>query len=623
MRLPKCLVLSRYFFDQFKEKTLKLFKELVLAIAIVMALFLPAHSQSVKESYLKAKDYFREGNYSFAMESFRELAQQNQKHEFKEYSAFYYALSAYKNGDLGLARSMWLQMERKNAGWKNIGEVFYWLAQVYFEEGQLNKGIYYARRSKLDGVDGLLNQYISDTTEVNRLEMLHYQYPEDELIAFKTAGAIKRQKISNRNFQLLNLLVNKFEFDKEEFGIPDIGDSQLKDEYNIAVLLPFLFDSIGDTRRIQRNRPIMDLYTGLLMAVDTLNAHGIQIRINPYDTKKLASIADELVRMEEMKSMDLIIGPLFPDPARIVRDFCFENKINWVNPISPNSELIQNNPYAFLFKPTIETQAINAARFAVDSLNWKQNALVVYEQNKADSISAYTYAQAILEAGFEVLDIIGVTDTTVKPVFDKLTEKWDTVYTQNQIDSVVKITDRLVNIKTRRSITEKDSIESYEEFFVVEPDSIGHIYVASSKQLYASNFISAVNVRGDSTKIIGRGKWKDHKMLTIQQLQALGVYFIDPDYVDRASDAFAQFRKDYVKNFRRDVSQYVIVGYEMMYYFGSMMRKYGHYFQKGAPNAGFTKGQLMSGAEFRFANSNQHVPITKFINSEVKKLNTY
>ena len=92
-----------------------------------------AQLQSEQSNYLKAKEYFDQGEYVFAMYYFRKLASTNQKLAFKDYASFYYALSAYKNGDISLAKSMWLQMATKNKKWENIDDVYYWLAQVYFE----------------------------------------------------------------------------------------------------------------------------------------------------------------------------------------------------------------------------------------------------------------------------------------------------------------------------------------------------------------------------------------------------------------------------------------------------------------------------------------------------------
>lgn len=595
-----------------------------------IALFYPVFSllvsqaiaQDEQSDYLKAKQYFSEGNYRFAMDYFRRLAGNNQDHAFQEYAAFYYGLSAYKNGDTSNAKAMWLQMDEENGDWKQIREVHLYLAEIYFVEENFERGVYFAKKSKLEESKTLMQQSLAKVDSLPLLEGLNDQFPEDEIIAKIVADKINDQQMSDRNFQLLNQLVNQFDLNKATYGLPEIGASQMKSSYNVAILLPFMFEDLSYTARIERNKFVMELYAGILMALDTLNLEGQYLNIFPYDTKRNSEITEAIFEIPEMKSMDLIVGPLFPGPSRVANNFSFENQINMINPLISNSDAIQNNPFSFLFKADTETQALAAAQLTIDSVKNKY-AMIFYENNERDSLNAYTYSQRIQEAGFEVLINAGVVDTTVRQAYDLLTEKYEVGYTKDQIDSVLDLSmpgyERYV--KERKSSITKDSIEYYEEFFTLAPDSIGHVYVASSKALFASNFISALSVRDDSTRLIGRGNWKEFPTLTLEEMERLGIYFVDPEYVDHNDEAFKNFRKKYLRSYKSEPSFNAIIGYEMMFYVGNMIKNYGHYFQKGNPDVGFVKGQLLQGTEYNFRNSNQYVPITILSNSKQKIVN--
>ena len=156
---------------------------------------------------------------------------------------------------------------------------------------------------------------------------------------------------------------------------------------------------------------------------------------------------------------------------------------------------------------------------------------------------------------------------------------------------------------------------------MIEKDSIGHIFLASSKPLHASMFISAVEIRGDNIPIIGRYDWLKDEMLTIDQMERLGIYFISPDFILQSKPTFKKFRRDYQKEFKEIPSMNSMLGYEVMMYTGEMMKKYGNYFQKGALEEGFVSGKLFYGIDYKIFNSNQVVPITQFINSELKLVN--
>lgn len=579
-------------------------------------------AQNDQSDFLKAKQYFSEENYTFAMDYFRRLAGNNQTHAFKDYAAYYYGLSAYRNGDTTNAKAMWLQMDERNGDWKQIKEVRHFLAEIYFTERNYPQGVYFAKKAGLTESKALMKQELLKADSLAILEDLNEQFPGDEIIAKITADKINDQKMSDRNFQLLNRLVNQFDLDKSTYGLPEIGESELKDSYNIAVLLPFMFEDLSYTARTERNKFVMELYAGMLMAADSLNMDQKYLNVFPYDTKRNAEITEAIFDQPEMKSMDLVVGPLFPGPSQVANDFSFENQINMINPLISNSNAIQNNPFAFLFKADTETQALAAAQLAIDSVKNKY-AMIFYENNERDSLSAYTYSQRIQEAGFEVLINAAVVDTTVRQAYDLLTEKYEVGYTEEQVDSVKAMIlpgeERFV--KERKSTITKDSIEYYEEFFTLAPDSIGHVYVASSKALFASNFISALSIRADSTKLIGRGNWKEFPTLTLEEMERLGIYFVDPEFVDLKNPVFRSFRQSYLKVYKTEPSFNAIIGYEMMFYVGSMLKDYGHYFQKGNPDVGFLKGQLLQGVEFNFRNSNQYVPITILSDSKQKVVN--
>lgn len=598
----------------------------LLKFALFCSLFLllvaQVNAQDDQSDYLKAKQYFSEGNYRFAMDYFRRLAGNGQTHAFKEYAAYYYGLSAYRNGDTTNAKAMWLQMDERSADWKQIREVRHFLAEIYFAQKNYEQGVYYAKKSGLDESKALMKQSLIKIDSLPMLSYLNDHFPDDEVIAKILADKINNQPISERNFQLLNQVVNQFDLDKSKYGLPEIGESEIKSSYNVAVLLPFMFEDLSYTARTERNKFVMELYAGMLMAVDSLNKDLAYINIFPYDTKRSTEETEAIFERPEMQSMDLIVGPLFPGPSKVANDFSFEYQINMINPLISNSDAIQNNPFSFLFKADTETQALAAAQLAIDSVKNKY-AMIFYENNERDSLSAYTYSQRIQEEGFEVLINAAVVDTTVRQAYDLLTEKYEVGYTKGQADSVMALIapgeERF--IKERKSSITKDSIEYYEEFFTVAPDSIGHIYVASSKPLFASNFISALSIRADSTLLIGRGNWKEFPTLTLEEMERLGIYFIDPEYVDASSLAFKQFRREYLKVYKTEPSFNAIMGYEMMYYVGTMIKQYGHYFQKGNPEVGFVKGQLLQGTEFNFKNSNQYVPITILSNSQQKVVN--
>ena len=69
---------------------------------------------------------------------------------------------------------------------------------------------------------------------------------------------------------------------------------------------------------------------------------------------------------------DLIIGPLFENTFEVASDYSYNNRVNIINPLSTSSDLIKHNPYAFLFRSTIEVQSRKTAEIAESTTNTRK-----------------------------------------------------------------------------------------------------------------------------------------------------------------------------------------------------------------------------------------------------------
>jgi tetratricopeptide (TPR) repeat protein len=586
-------------------------------MVVLVCLNLPLFAQNEKQIFLNGKQSLEEGRYNFAMESFKNLTSPDSKHGYKEYASFYYGLAAYKSGNLGLARSMWLQIESKYPKWKNMPEAYYWLAEVYFQEGEPALATDYAIKSKSKNTDGLISNYLSKVDDVAVLKRIQKKHSKNKAIANMVVQAIMKQPMAERDFGLVRKLSEQFEFQMASFGLPDIDRSEKKKAYSVAVMLPFMFETLDNTSRVEKNKFVLDIYNGIVQAANELNGDEQKIRVFPYDTKKSRKETAKILDKPEMKEMDLIIGPLYPDPSKLTSDFCFANKINMINPVSSTSAIINNNPYSFLLKPTDEVQAVKAAEYALDSFQVNKNVYIFFDTKK-DSVMADVYAQRLKKEGYEVLLKAHVDEEKITKVYEKLTETYEAVLTEEEADSIRKIPGRIVKESKPRS---NEEMYLYEERYMVEWDSIGHVYMASSDPLHASMLISATEIRGDQIPIIGRGNWLKGDMVTIEQVERLGVSFVSADYVDPKKGSFEAFRDNYHKQYKTTPSLNSMLGYELMMYTGEMMLQYGNHFQVGTLERGRIPGRLFVGLDYGLSNCNTVVPITRFINSELQIVN--
>lgn len=543
-----------------------------------------------QQKFLRGKNLFKQEQWVQAMETFRELSTIQNNNSFAEYASFYYAVSALNAGRPAEAKAMLQQIRKKYAGWDQQDEVSYWLARVYLEENNYRQALQTIKeisdRKVRAAAEEMASTSLIRETKVNLLKDLLQEYPDAAYLAKLLAGKISRQPPADQDQAYLAELVRKYKLDPELLKQPEVGPSQRKIQYEVAALLPFLTDDLNPEPGLHERYFALDLYEGMKIAQkELLDSFNIKVNLHAFDTKRDSLKTLTLLRAPEMKNLDLIVGPLYPGPSKVAFDFAYENGINMVNPLSVNPEVIDNNPYSFLFKPSLITQGRKAAEFASKNFNTKA-AIIIYGPKERDSIMAFSYKQAIEKAGFQVKRMALIPageESRIKKIL-----------LPGEEGDAMKVGGRL------------------------HKDNVGHVFVASEDELIVANTLTAIMSRADNLPLIGHEGWLRKNFVSFEQLERMGVYFVAPEYIDYSSPAFSNFRKNYIKEVNALPSRFAYVGYDLMMFFGKMMNQYGDLFQKEMGPETFYQGLLCAGYSYALSNDNQCVPVVQFRDSALE-----
>lgn len=588
--------------------------------ALLLTTSVVLYGQGTQSEYLEAKRQFSMGNYSAAQRSFQGLTEDQ---DFGAYASFYYALSALKQGDQKTAYDMWKQVQLNFPQWDQQNEVSYWLGYVSFAQKRYWEAFRHIEDLPSDLREALIRNELSDLS-LTELEQAYALNQDNQYIGNYLAKAIMKQPYDERDHSMLAELSDKFEIliSPEEVNLPLVK----KNRYSIAAVLPFMFDSLGNPQSVLRNSIIWDLYQGMLMAQRDLGKEGVYVDIAPYDTKKRSDTTETILEKGFLEVADVIVGPLYGGPNRVISEYSRENEITMINPVSSNDAIIGDNPYSYLFKPSYETQGRLAAEYARE--NFRDNPFVcIFFETDRDSLVANAYRQTIEKDSFLVLRYERLTSESGLQVQKDMIEQYevrlDTLFDQEQIDSIGLIPGRYV--KTRplrdeddgsiiRDANGEEVLEYYENRFTVVEDSIGHIFLASASNLLANNMISLSEVRSDTIEIIGYENWLDFTLLSYEQLERLGVYFISPNYMEKETKEFTDLNEDFIFQIGREPGQYHLIGYELIMQVGRLLNEHGKYFQRGLIGGQSIPGLHMKGMKYGSYNDNQIVPITQLKN---------
>lgn len=295
--------------------------------------------------------------------------------------------------------------------------------------------------------------------------------------------------------------------------------------YSIGVLLPSA-DKHSESFVVSKS-----LYQGLQVAVEEFNATSKTNRVflsylNVPDTSN--SVANGVFK----ESVDVIIGPLTSDDAKLLVPFAEEFQIPMVAPLANNDSLNIDNPYFFQMNPAFRTRGKRMAEFAVNTLHVDTVAIMVdsktmgylsavafkEEMERRNVHVAYFFAENFESTGFNI-------------------ESYTQYFTSDQI------------LKDSLGIPEIDLV-----YFPYTGPQAGTLIDLTLTDLEAGR---------SKAILLGSQDW-GYIDLTPDRLAKFTIYFPDAMIVDEKSEKVIQFRQNFIdvtKNSNPDM--FAILGYDL------------------------------------------------------------
>ena len=584
-----------------KTNSIKVLVTLALIVNCQLSIVNFSFAQvNYQQDYKNAKELFQNGKYNLAMESFKRLMPYDRENPFSAYASFYYSLSAYKQNYKSVSKDMLNQIKILYPEWEKIEEVNYWLAIHLFEAGDSFQALKILNsiknKSLASDITKAKQHYLSAVTDPETLRMMLEEYPKDEIIGISLASCLSKNLTTADERRELEKLVDTYHLNRDAYGLTP-SKPFFKETYTVAVLFPFVVSRLEPSPSKKPNQFVIDLYHGINLALDTLSKQGVNISLRAYDTDRSQEKLKLLLGTEEMRNTDLIIGPLLREDNDQIQQFSIANKVNVVNPLANDLEMVKGNPFGFLFQPSYEKLGEKSAHYlANDPLHGKKKCLVFYGANVRDSVLAWNFISKAEELGVKVI--------LKQEVFKEESNK---------------ITDVLA------TPTEYDEWKAPSQF-TIPKDSIGAIFVASEDPMIYTKVVSAVETRKDNTLIIGSESWMDNGSIDLMKFQRLNFVLYAPNYVASTNAVYLDFTQRFIKEHGRTPSSlslsYARIGYELMLVMGHALKKYGVYIQNGLATE-IQSGFQMKGFDFRGGNYNQSVPFVKFSNGSLEVIATY
>jgi hypothetical protein len=350
--------------------------------------------------------------------------------------------------------------------------------------------------------------------QLKKAQMLKEQAKKDSISKVLTIENIPIEKETESNQRVnehRNTTINS-EIDNKLL----IFDSA---QYNKKFVLTFLLPFNSGKQNDPTSKVATEFYMGVQLALDSLNNLNFKGKVNVLDCGSDTVKLNPLFLMEEVRSSNLIIGPLNGINLIQTADFCNKNRIPMINPIMSNTTLLKNNKFVY--------NAVSSEMSLVKGL-----AKYVYRKHPKDQV---------------VIVKVGGKD-------EELYDEFRSVFSNQGADKLYEVTDT-----NMLSVIKKDKKSI---FVVLTRDKV----LASKVSKQLTEYIDRNKLKGSLT-LYGTKDWINFEAVTEEVKKKIDFKYNSSIDFNSSNQNLSQLRKKFKDKFKISLTKYAAQGYDVTYYF--------------------------------------------------------
>ncbi len=331
---------------------------------------------------------------------------------------------------------------------------------------------------------------------------------------------------------------------------------KLLDKYNIALLLPFMnedVDSLSLNKLVTgaQQFPLLsqiscDFYEGAKMALDSAAIQGLKINLYVYNipSDSAGGKIDSILKKPVFRTMNLIVGPPSPSHFRQVAAFALKNNIPVVSPLSPESDVIRNNSFVSKAVPSPSTEMEQMCDYIVS--HYQSSSIIIVHNPDASNNNNFETVKKRLTTALSINE-----------------PRTDSLYVVNYTDDLNELGKKIDDNKFN---------------LIIAPYQDASFVTKFLNQLANSKY-----ARNDSIAVFGMNNWASMDVLDVNNLDTLHLHYPAYEYTDYANRTNIRLLQKFRNQFYSEPGSYALQGFDVMYYYLTMLKKYGTALQENLP----------------------------------------
>ena len=312
-------------------------------------------------------------------------------------------------------------------------------------------------------------------------------------------------------------------------------------EIRVGVMLP-LHDDNGDGKRM------VEYYRGVLMACDSLRAHGISTDVRAWNLAEHSDV-QRVLNDPKAADCDLIIGPLYTKQVKALGDFALRHDIRLLIPFSINSNELFDNANIFqVFQNGNQTNNSYVFRFYQ---RFKGSHVVIIDCNDSTS-----------------------TKGSFTTVLRRKLEQEGATYS-------------ITNLKSSEAKFRQSFSPAKHNVVVLNTSRSQELNVAFAK-------LNGLKMTSADLQIsmFGYPEWLMYIRQHLDNFYKFDTYIPSTYYMSPLSHRAEHFKKKYRWNFHQDMQpyhqHYAVTGFDQAYFMIKGLHMYGTHFTGASGMVGYT-----------------------------------
>jgi len=304
---------------------------------------------------------------------------------------------------------------------------------------------------------------------------------------------------------------------------------------DISLLIPFKLNQLNlqnaTKAQVERADMAIDFYQGVKLGFDSATALGLNFKLNVFDTRDDNSQIALLLKKDELKSSNLIIGPVFPEGIKYISPYTLANDIALVSPLAAAKPSDFANPKLISIVNNIDQHGAKIADYIASKYQSSNSIIVLINPKKT------------------------ADEQFATPIKNRLKQKYPSFIVQ-EFTSAYAFETRMIKGK---------------KYAVIICSADVPFVTPSILKLYK---LKNLPTGGYDINIFGHPNWAKQNY-NVDQIQALNTIISSSYYINYKDGDVIDFVKKYRKEFNFEPSEYSFKGFDIGFYFGKLLAKHG------------------------------------------------